>query len=169
MVGSKNKVLDIALVGVFAAILFAQEELLTILPNIQLTVFLLVLYSKKLGCIKTLLIALLHVILDNFVLGSFSVFYTPFMFFGWALIPILLNTVFKKVEQPFPLALCGVLFAFLYSWMYVIPTVTILHMNPIHYLMADIVFEIILACSSFLSILWLYNPCAKVFDLYLNK
>ena len=37
----KNKILvrDIALIGILTAILFVQEQALTFLPNIQLTVF----------------------------------------------------------------------------------------------------------------------------------
>ena len=38
---------DMALIAMFAAILFIQEEALTFIPNVQLTVFLLVLYFLK--------------------------------------------------------------------------------------------------------------------------
>ena len=158
---------DIVLIAFFAVILFVQEEIFTILPNIQLTVFLLVLYSKKLGVKRTSFIIMIHVLLDNLVLGSFHLFYVPFMFIGWILIPILLNTVFKNVEQSFQLALLGILFSLLYSWIYIIPQVLFYQVNWIGYLFADIVFEILLAASSFISILWLYDPCAKIFDRYL--
>ena len=55
----------LVLLAFLSIILTVQEELLTFLPNIQLTVFLLVLYSKKLKCHETLLIITLHVLLDN--------------------------------------------------------------------------------------------------------
>ena len=41
-----HRVKDITIIAAFAAILFIQEQALSFLPNIQLTVFLLVLYSK---------------------------------------------------------------------------------------------------------------------------
>lgn len=157
---------DIVILAFLSAILLVQEEVLTFLPNIQLTVFLLVLYSKKLGLKKTTLIVLIHVFMDNFVLGSFNAVYTPFMFIGWELIPLGINTVFKKVEKSFSLALLGILFAFTYSFTFMIPSCLIFNMNLFIYWSADILFEILLAASSFLSILWLYDPCAKLFDLY---
>ena len=61
---------DIAVIAILAVVLFIQEEVLTFLPNVQLTVFLIVLYTKKLGFKKTTIIILIHVILDNLVMGA---------------------------------------------------------------------------------------------------
>ena len=96
---SRLTVRDMALIAMFAAILFIQEEALTFIPNVQLTVFLLVLYSKRLGFIKTSIIIIIHVILDNLVMGSFSVIWTPAMFVGWMLIPTNICTAFRHVEN----------------------------------------------------------------------
>ena len=38
---------DLIILALLATILYVQEEVLTFLPNIQLTIFLIVLYSKK--------------------------------------------------------------------------------------------------------------------------
>ena len=51
-----RRVKDITIIAILAAILFVQEQALSFLPNIQLTVFLLVLYSKTLKLWKVLLI-----------------------------------------------------------------------------------------------------------------
>ena len=51
-----HRVKDITIIAILAAILFVQEQALSFLPNIQLTVFLLVLYSKTLKLWKVLLI-----------------------------------------------------------------------------------------------------------------
>ena len=40
---------DLAIISLMTTILFVQEQLLTSLPGIQLTFFLIVLFSKKLG------------------------------------------------------------------------------------------------------------------------
>ena len=53
-----HRVKDITIIAILAAILFVQEQALSFLPNIQLTVFLLVLYSKTLKLWKVLLIIL---------------------------------------------------------------------------------------------------------------
>lgn len=154
----------LVLLALLAAIIFVQEEILTFLPNIQLTVFLLVLYSKKLGMKDTLIIVVIHTLLDNLVMGSLNPMVITTMLVGWGLVPILLNTVFKKLDDNLSLAFCGILFALIYSWLFVAISTTAFQMNFWTYIKADIIFEIALAASSFLSILWLYNPCSHVFD-----
>ena len=164
----KLSIKQLTLIALLAVILFVQEEVLTFLPNIQLTIFLLVLYGKKLSLKENVLIIVIHVLLDNLVMGSFNMLYMPFMLIGWLVIPISLHTIFKEVNDTIPLAFLGILFSLIYSWLYIIPNVLVLHVNFTHYLMADILFEVVLAGSSFLSILLLYEPCSKVFD-HLNR
>ena len=82
----KITIKDMVIIAVCTAILFVQEELLSFLPNIQFTVFLIVLYSKKLGFFKTSFIVIIHTILDNLFMGSFNIIYFPFMLLGWLLI-----------------------------------------------------------------------------------
>ena len=164
----KIKVIDIAIIASLTAILFVQEQLLSFLPNIQLTIFLIVLYSKKLGLIRALLITIIHVLLDNLVVGSFALLYTPTMLISLSLIPILICTIFKKIEKTILLGLLGILFSLIYSWSFIIPNVIAYNMNPLAYFIADIPWEIILAASSFVSIWLLFNPCAKVIDIIYN-
>ena len=158
------KTKDLTLIALLATIVFVQEQMLTFLPNVQLTVFLLVLYSKKLGFIRTSILCLIHVLLDNMVMGSFNILYMPFMFVGWMIIPITLNSVFKKVESNIILAFLGIFYAFIYSWIFIIPNCIMLNVGFNVYLMADFIWEILLALSSFLSILLLYDPCSKIFN-----
>jgi hypothetical protein len=156
---------DITLIAVMTTILFVQEQLLASLPGIQLTVFLIVLFSKKLGLAKCSIIIVLHVLLDNFYMSSFSLIYTPTMLIGWLIIPLSLCTIFKKVESPIILALLGVLYSFIYCWLYIIPSYFLISIDPITYLISDIAFEITLAVVSFVSILFLYRPCSNIFEL----
>lgn len=159
---------DITLIAVLTGVLFVQEQLLSFIPNVQLTVFLLVIYSKKLGLIKTSIITIIYVILDNIIMGSFNMLYVPFMLIGWLIIPVFLNTIFKKTESNIKLAFLGILFSFIYCWIYIMPNCIILEVDFITYLVADILWEILLAISSFISILILYNPCSKIFDKFLR-
>lgn len=166
---NKFNVRDIALIAILSTILFVQEQVLTFLPNIQLTVFLLVLYSKKLGFIRTTIIVIIHVLLDNLFMGSMNLVYTPAMFVGWMLIPIIICTLFKKTESPFLLAIFGFIEGFLYSWMFILPNYLLYNINPLAYLASDVLFEFLLAISSFLSILFLYKYVSNYFDkLYIN-
>lgn len=164
-----SKIKDITIIAIFAAILFVQEQLLTFLPNVQLTVFLLVLYSKVFGFSKTVIICLIHVFLDNILMSSFSLYYTPFMLIGWLFIPVIVCFSFKKTENQLILALIGVLCSFIYSWMFLIPNAIFTEVNILVYLTNDILFELILACTSFLTIYWLYIPCSKLLFKLMNK
>ena len=112
------------------------------------------------GFKKTSLIVLIYVLIDNLLMGGIS-FYTLFILVSLLIIPLTLSTVFKNVSSPIALALLGIGYALVYSWIYIIPTMLLTNINFLDYLMADIVFEIILASSTFLSILWLYSPTEK--------
>ena len=171
MVGNSilKNVKDITLISVMTTILFVQEQLLTNLPGVQLTIFLIVLYSKKLGLTRSCLIIVLHVLLDNLYMSSFSLMYTPTMLIGWLIITFTLCTIFKNTESPFTLALLGILYSFIYCWLYVIPAYLLMNISPITYITTDFIFEIILAVVSFMTILWLYKPCSKILDLLLKK
>ncbi len=104
---------DIVEIGVFAAILLLQKELMSFIPNVSLTVFLIVLYSRVFGRRKTLFILLVYVLLDNMIMGNMGLIFIPFQYVAWAVIPVLLTTVFKDVNDPLRLALLAALFSFL--------------------------------------------------------
>ena len=67
----------------------------------------MVLYSKKLGIVKSSLIILIYVIMDNLLGGSLSLLFMPFMLMGLLLIHLSLNTIFKKVNSNLYLAILG--------------------------------------------------------------
>lgn len=165
----KINVKDICIIAVSTAIIFVLEQLLSFLPNIQLTVFLIVLFSKKLKFLKTIIIVIIHTALDNLIMGSFNIIFFPFMLLGWLIIPIMLSTVFRKINSPLCLALLGMLFSFVYCFIMLIPNIIILKVDFLPYFIADIPFELLLALSSFISILWLYKPCSKLFDVVLAE
>jgi len=162
----KFRIYDACVIALLAALVFALEQLLAFLPNIQLTIFLLVLFSKKLGLIKTSIIIIIHTLLDNLFMSSLNLAYFPFMLIGWLIIPITLNTIFKRVNSNIALAFLGILFSVLYSWSFLLGNVLFMNVRFLDYFIADIPFEIILALSSFLSILLLYIPLSKLFDRF---
>lgn len=165
---ANNKIIittkDIAFIAMCAAILFIQEELLTFIPNVQLTIFLLVLFSKKLGFFRTTIIVIIHVLLDNLVMGSLNLFYTPAMFIGWMFIPIVISCFCKNIENPILLGVFGCICAFLYCWTFIVPNVVLYKIDPVAYLLSDIIFELILAACGFITTAILYSPCSNLFD-----
>ena len=160
----KISVKEIALMSILTAILFILEQILSYVPFVQLSFLLMVLYSKKLGIIKSSIIISIHVFLDHLVSGYFNIIYVIFALIGLLFIPLLINTVFRKVNNVILISLLGVLFSFIYSWINIIPSCFIYEMNLKEYVLADIPFELILGASSFITILVLYKPLEKVFD-----
>ena len=159
---------NLVLISVLSATIFALEQALIFLPNITLTVFLIILFSKCLDLKKSLLVILIYVLLDNLFMGTMNPIFLVFIFLGWSIIPITLHTIFKNINSSIALACLSLVYSLLYCLSFVIPTVLIYHIDPVVYLMNDVVFEIILMISSFVSVLWLYEPCYKVLKRYVT-
>ena len=166
---TKLTIKDLALMAILTTLLFVQEQLLSFIPNVQLTVFLIVLFSKKLGFFKTSIMVIVHTLLDNIFMGGINIYFTPAMLIGWLIIPLTLCTIFKKINSNKILAILGVLYSFIYCFIYIIPNMLLFNFGFIEYLIADIPFEIVLAISSFVSIYFLYNPISRLFDKFYYK
>lgn len=156
------KVKDITIISILTTILFVQEQLLSFIPNVQLTFLLIVVYSKVLGLGRSLIIILLHVLLDTLINGSFTPNIIIPMLIGYGVVPITLQVFFKNAKTPLFLASFGILFACLYSFSFMLVNVLILDINIVTYIIADLPFTIILAMSNFLTILWLYTPLSNL-------
>lgn len=161
------KIKDIVLISALASILFVSEQILTILPNIQITFLLIIVYSKVLKYKKTLIIILIHVLLDNLFMGTFNIIFIPFMFIGYSIIPISLN--FIKAEDELKLSFLSTLFSMIYCMLFVIPNSLFLGINLFDYLLADIPYILILSLSSFLTVLWLYKPIKNKLEELIKK
>ncbi len=164
----KMSVKRLVIISILTAILFVQEQILSFIPNIQLTFLLIILYSKTFDFIESVLMITVHVILDNLLMGSFNLTVVPFMYIGYLIIPITLKTIFRKVNSSIGLAFLSILYALLYSWVFIIPAILILEIPFWTYIIQDIPFEILLVTSSFLSVLWLYKPLKRVLDTQLE-
>jgi hypothetical protein len=161
---SHQAIKDTALIAICAAVLFVQQMAFSFIPNVQLSTLLIVLYAKVLGFKRTTLIILIHVIAYNLLspFGPVIPVYMPFMFAAWMLIPISLNTFLKKIKSSFGLAIFGLLFGFIYGWMFIPAAVFITGTPFVAYLVMDIPFEIVMGLSNFITILWLYQPLKNV-------
>jgi len=155
----------IAFTAMYVSLIWTQEMILIIIPNIQLTTLLIVLYVTHNKFKESALMILIYVILDNMQFG-FSIFMLP-MYLGWMIIPIAYEFIHPKNEYQH--AALGILFAFLYSWMY-IPFGLLMYGYTLEvYLLADIKFEIYLAISNFTTILVLYKPLSEIFSIFDKK
>ena len=152
-----------SMISLSIAILFTQEQLLMFLPNIQLTVLLIILFTSVYTFKESIIMVTAYVLLDSLFMGGFNVFYMVPMLLAWYLIPLSYHTLLRKTKSELKLALFALIFGFIYGWMFIpfnmiqtgIP-------NFVPYLIADIPFELIMATTGFLTVLWIYQPLYKV-------
>ena len=167
-----RSVLDLVLMAFLATVLIAQKELMSFLPNISLTVFLMLLYAKCLGFGRTMVVITVYLLLDSVIWGSINPIFTTAQWIGWMLGPLLYCTVFKKTEDNIVLACAAALAAFLYCWVMIVPT-ALVYTNQIRtlgaYILTDIPWEIVLALSGFLPTLLLYEPLSKLMRILLRS
>lgn len=154
------RIKDVAQIAILAVIILGIEAALMFLPNVQVTVLLIVVYSKVFNLKKSILIVTIYTILDNLLF--LNIYYLPFMLVGWLVIPVSLNTVFKKVNNVYILATLSIFYVLFYSLMYVVADVIILKIGFLERMLSDSIFVMIFIVSSFVSILWLYEPLKKL-------
>jgi len=127
--------------AIFTAIIFVVEQALSFIPNVQLTVFLFVLYTRLIGSKKTLFIVVVHTLLDNIYMGTLIWHLVIPMMMGWSLIPILLGTVFKKVQGVVGLSIFALGFGFIYGIMFIPFQAYVCGYDMWLYFMYDLPFE----------------------------
>ncbi len=152
---------------VLTTILFVQEELLTFIPNVQLTFLLVVVYGATIGIRDGSIVILAHVLLDNLVMGTFNLYCMVPQFLG-LFITLVMARLFKNKNEIFQ-GIVGSLGALIYCWLYVLVNIWFLDVKFMDYLIADIPFEIILVASTIVSILFLYKPLVKFINKELYK
>ncbi len=154
--------------ALLTVLLFAQEQLMNFLPNINFTILLMMLYAKTFGFTKTTMMITVYLIMDSVFMASLNPIWTTGQWVAWMVIPLLACTVFKGTEDSLKLAFAGALCAFLYCWIMILPTMLVLKTPFRLYLIADIPFELLLAASSFLGILLLYDPLRRLLHRLMN-
>lgn len=159
------------MISMSVSILFVQEQMLILLPNISFTVLLIVFFASVFSFKENILLITAYVILDNLYLGGFNVFYMIPMLLAWYLIPISYHTILRRTKSELKLAFFALGFGFAYGWMFA-PFAMIQfglgHLWP--YLVADVGFEILMSISGFITVYWLFKPLYKAISpLILNQ
>ncbi len=147
------------------SITVVQEEILLLIPNVQFTILLVILFSRFFTFKESFIYILVYVFLDSLYMGTLNPFYMIPMFLGWMLIPVSQVLFLHKTTKVIYIALFGLIFGFLYSWMYIpfqMVEQGITDLWP--YLIKDIPFELILAGTGFLSVYLIYEPLELVLN-----
>ncbi len=130
------------------------------IPNVQLTVVLLVVYAAVLPWHLLIPLVGAYVFLDNFWMGSLNIIYFLPMAFAWFLLVFL-----SKLLRSKPLWVhitWATLFGFLYGWIFAIPQVLVFRMNFWLYLASDFEFEVVMAITNLISVSLLDLPLQRL-------
>ncbi len=163
----KLKVRELCFLSLLTAILFVQETVLSYIPNIQLTVVLLMVYAAVLGLPRAMLIMTVHVLLDNMLWGSMTPTVVCPMWIGWFCL-LLIGRSLRKM--PLPVIVIGsVIGSLIYCWSFVLFNWLFLPIDIRAYIISDILFEILLCCSSVITVMFLYRPIEKMVKKFYEK
>ena len=146
-----------------ATILVVQEEALTFIPNFQFTFLLIITYSVVFGFKRTFFIILIHVLLDNLFMGTFNFFALCPMFFSYVLIAFVIS--FFKITNSIKLAFLSIVFSLIYVISFIPFGLYILDVKLEQYIIADIPYDLILICTNFILVLWIYEPLKKALTM----
>ncbi len=161
------KTRELAMLAMLTAILFVQETLLSFIPNIQLSVLLIMVYAATLGIGKATLVMTVHVLLDNIIWGSLNPLTACPMWLGWFIL-ILIGFALRKF--PLPVIVAGsALGSLLYCWSFALFNYLFMNINIVAYLIADIVFETLMCSCSVITVMFLYRPAEKLINKYYSK
>ena len=148
-------------------ILFVQEELLTFIPNVQLTFLLVVVFGATIGLRDGTIVILVHVLLDNLFMGTFNLYCMTPQFLG-LFITLLLSWLCKNKNEIIQ-SIMGTLGALIYCWLYVLVNIWFLKAPFMEYFIADIPFEIMLMSTIAFTMIYLYKPLRRKLSELWNK
>jgi hypothetical protein len=147
---------QITLAAMLLTVLYVQELVLSSIPNVQLTVVLIIVYGATLPLAMSLPIVIGYVLLDNLLLGSFSILYTPAMFFSWILLTLVAYAL--RNRRFIIILLFSIFFAFLYGWSFIPAKIIEQGINILWpYFLADLPFEAIMALNNAITVLFFYR------------
>lgn len=153
------------------ALTFVQEQLLIMIPNVQFTIVLIYVFVSVFSFKESLIYITIYVILDNLYLGGFNLFNVIPMFVSWNLIPLFYHTVLKQTKNEKLLAISALCFGFIYSWSFFPGAIILYGLKDVWkvYILSDIPFELILATTGFVTVLWLYKPLYNIVSPIIEK
>lgn len=149
------------------AVLFVQEEVLTFIPSVQLTFFLIILYGATVGIRDGSIIVIIHVLLDNLYMSSFGIYTIGPMLVGYE-ITLVVGYLFKNKSEWLIAIMSGVC-ALIYAGLFIPVNIFVYDVDPIAYIIADIPFDLVMVTCNICCVLFLYKPLYSILDNELNK
>ncbi|MBN2504364.1 MAG: hypothetical protein JXB20_03365 [Bacilli bacterium] len=156
----------------FLAVLVVQEQLLVLLPNIQLTAVLLMVYAAVLPSSLLGVLVFAYVLLDSMLMGSLNLLYVIPMLAAWLTFVYVARLL--RDRSIFIILIFAFLYGFVYGWFF-IPAAMIERGIAIAwpYFLADLPFEIVMAVNNYFTVLLLYpllkNLLKPLTDSYIPR
>ena len=160
----KNAAFDIALVALMVAVIEVFKFTMMSLPNIELTSFWLVLFSKNFGK-KVYFVVPVFVLLEGIIFG-FNLWWISYLYV-WPLL-ILVTVILRKNDSAVIWASVSAIFGLLFGAFCAIPyafTGTDLHSGltiAFNWWIAGIPWDIVHCAGNFVLMMLLYKPLSEV-------
>jgi len=161
----KITIRSITLTAMLLAILVVQEEVLVLIPNVQLTTLLIMAYAAVLPTSLLLILIPGYVLIDSLLMASLNPIYMIPMIIAW----LILGLVSKAIKDK-PLAWIvgfAVFFGFFYGWTFIpskMLTNDLFLVWP--YLVSDFPFEVTMAITNLFAVAFLYRPMVHLLKSY---
>lgn len=146
------------------SVVVVLEKVFEVLPNIQLTVVLLMAFIYFLTLTESLILVTVYTILD-ILLGGISLYAVP-MFFAWNVFAVMVYFTKGKLNY---LVVIGALFPIFYSITLGLPYIYMLQLDLVAYFIADIPFTLIFIGSNLVTIIWLYPMITRTLSTYMGE
>ncbi len=155
----KTATKDIALVALMVAIIEVCKVVLAPIPNVELTSFLLIIFSLFFGK-KVVAVVPVFILIEGVMYG-FGIWWVMYLY-AWPLL-VLITRIFKKNTSAVFWAIVSGIFGLLFGFMCAIPYLFISGITgAFSWWIAGIPFDLIHGVSNFFIMLLLYHPIAKV-------
>ncbi|MBU1020290.1 MAG: hypothetical protein KJ847_03680 [Firmicutes bacterium] len=158
------------MIAISIAIIFTQEQLLMFLPNIQFTVLLIIVFTSVYSFKETMILITGYVFLDSMYMGGLNPFFVTPMLIAWYLIPISYHTILRKTNNEIALSIFAFVFGIVYGLIFIPFQMIQFGVTTLWpYLLNDIPFELIMAFTGTLTVLWMYKPLYNLLNNIVNQ
>jgi len=155
------------MIALAVPIIIIQEQLLVMVPNVQFTVVLIILFSSIFSLKESIIMVLVYVLIDSMYMGALNPLYMTPMVLGWSFIPLSIHTYLRGTKSEMKLAVFALGFGFLYGWIFIPFKIIEQGITTVWpYFVADLPFEIIMAATGFITVILLFKPLYKIIKQY---
>lgn len=159
------------ILAMYTTILVVQDYLLSFIPNIQLSMLLVVLATFLFKFREVILITTVYVLVDNLLYGGLTLYTIPMLLAWYAVIVTLIafDRMFEVRAGGQKLSVLSILLSVIYALPFMAMTVYLYDINLWAYIVADIPFWILMGFSSYVSLDLLYKPLMRLVEGELNR